>query len=83
MMVPDFLQYFYEIGFTRFAEFFRIFYKALHSVEARFVERFKDVESGKQKGARAACRVKDGDAVAEFFVGSLRNASNNGVPNSA
>ena len=83
MMVPDFLQYFYEIRFTRFAELFRILYKTLHSVEACFVERFENVERGEQKGARAARRVKDSDAMAEFFVSSLRHAPNNGMPNSA
>ena len=50
-MVTHFLQHFDEIRLSWLAELLCILDKTLHSLEAGFVERFKDVKRGKQKGA--------------------------------
>lgn len=41
--------------------------ETFHAVETGFAERFQHVERGKEKHARAAGGVEDGDAVAELF----------------
>jgi hypothetical protein len=83
MMVPYFIQHLDEIGFDRLAEFFGILDKTFHAVEAGFVKRFQHVERSKEKSARTAGGVEDGNAVAELLIGSFRDAPDDGLPDGA